>query len=144
MISLSEAAQKTYYLQRFFLCILQFFLWVEEGGWSTLRATPVIPKSAVSLCVCGEKASILQEEFNTSKASCVLALYHEYHLQDAACTLALGWKRLVWCFGEQMSSGLETSLQLNPAICSSRLKLRQDLAHRQAPRWRWTNSALFK
>lgn len=58
---------------------------------------------------------------------------------------SLGWKYLVCWFGEQMSAGLETSLQFNSATCSSRLKLREGLLpHRQALIWRWANNPLTK
>ena len=87
MIPQPEAAQKLGLSSVLFSVHFSVLLWVEEGGCITLRATPALPTSATSLCVCGGKESILQEEFSISKASCVLALYHESHLQDAACNL---------------------------------------------------------
>lgn len=54
------------YLQCFSLYILLFFCgWKKVGAAATLA----LPTLAMSPCVCGGKESILQEEFNTSKAS---------------------------------------------------------------------------
>lgn len=92
-----------------------------------------------------EEKNLICKSFNTSKTSWLLALYHQSHLEDAAGTLVSRFKYLVCWFGEQMSAGLETSLQFNSATCSSRLKLREGLLpHRQALIWRWANNPLIK
>lgn len=110
-----------------FSVLLCTFFCSSEGGRRWVQHPRSNPSTINIGCVCGEKESILQEEVNMSKASCVLALYQSLTYKMPHVPWSLDWKYLVCWFGEQMSAGIERSLQFNSAICSSRLKLREVL-----------------
>lgn len=145
MIPQPEAAQKTLISFGAFLCIFFCFAVVGRRWVRHPRSNPSTTDTARSLPVCRGKESVLQEEFNSSTTSSVLALSPESHLQGAAGPSVprsgvLGL--LVW---RARSAALATGLQFNSATCSSRLKLREELLPpRQGAVWGRANNPSFK
>lgn len=138
MIPQPEAAQKTLITFGAFLCT---FFCSSVGGRRWVQHPQSNPSTTdIGRSLCRGKEPVLQEEFDTSTTGCVLALSPESHLHDAAGASvprsgALGAR--VW---RARSAALGTGLRFNSAICSSRLKLREDLLpHRQGATWRSAN-----